>query len=231
MAAARSACRMSLENWLEPGSAPAPAPALGLTSRSEMQVVESGQLQIFSTGSNMSVPGTRSVTPHRAQQIALHLVHCSYYFPSTTSHTLLCSEHESCTHRDRTADLALRCCICSISWTAQCYTWCHTCPVFAGYTCHLQFSVLGTSSPGVLHRTWLRLVLVAGAGVVVVLLGGAVVESSHTPAGRWSVQQCGDLDVQFPPSFPLMMRKVTLLPLSLICFKYSIDEKYEGQVK
>ena len=60
--------------------------------------------------------------------------------------------------------------------------------MFAGYTCHLQFSVLGTSSPGVLHRTWLRLVLVAGAGVVVVL-GGAVVESSHTPAGRWSVQQ------------------------------------------
>ena len=188
MAAARSACRMSLENWLEPGSAP--APALGLTSRSEMQVVESGQLQIFSTGSNMSVPGTRSVTPHRAQQIALHLVHCSYYFPSTTSHTLLCSEHESCTHRDRTADLALRCCICSISWTAQCYTWCHTCPVFAVHTCHLQFSVLGTSSPGVLHRTWLRLVLVAGAGVVLLLLlGGAVVESSHTPAGRWSVQQ------------------------------------------
>ena len=90
--------------------------------------------------------------------------------------------------------------------------------------------MLGTSSPGVLHRTWLRLVLVAGAGLVV-LLGVAVVESSHTPAGRWSVEQCGDLDVQFPPSFPLMMRKVTLLPLSLICFKYSIDEKYEGQVK
>ena len=59
--------------------------------------------------------------------------------------------------------------------------------MFAGYTCHLQFSVLGTSSPGVLHRTWLRLVLVAVAGVVL-LLGGAVVESSHTPVVRWSVQ-------------------------------------------
>ena len=58
--------------------------------------------------------------------------------------------------------------------------------MFAVYTCHLQFSVLGTSSPGVLQRTLLRLVLVAVAGV---LLGVAVVLSSHTPVVRKSVQQ------------------------------------------
>ena len=57
---------------------------------------------------------------------------------------------------------------------------------------------MGTSSPGVLHRTWLRLVLVAGAGVVLVvvlLLGLAVVESSHTPAGRWSVQLYSSVEI------------------------------------